>query len=541
MKKLLCMLMACLLVAGFAACGGDKNPTSSGGDNGVHTLNIVMSSGEISAKSDDNYVKSKIEEKFLKDRGIKISLNVEVYSESDFNTVMSNRMASNKWDAAVGYLGQAGIDEIVISQNVCMEIGSLIETYPSLYALVKDELTATTTIDGSVYGVPSMELTNQYGVLVRADYMEQVGYTTEPGHNDDLGAVTEPAGEKRKTLANIDDMTDMLRRMKKQISQIDYPLSGYPWDIESTLTVGPYSNAGYTFKSVEKRKDDGTAELVVPGQISDNYLKTLKLEYLWQKEGLWEEEAYTGQKDAKISAFVNGRTGVYVVDPEIVNLINITRRVKAADPDARFTVLEPLYGVEDGVQTAKRGYMGKQSANSCLVINRRSKESETVMEYLDWLASDKANYDLATYGVQGEHWVDAGEGKYTYPENKKEQYELRPPYSGMYGLLKWQKYSYRLYDNYTDEEYGWINTVRTAPVFTNVCSNMLFIEDDEDMMLNHQTAENDFFQDCLVKVWNGVLDPATEFAKYQARYRETADTYISWLTRQYNLYVTARS
>lgn len=72
-------------------------------------------------------------------------------------------MAGNSWDAAVGYIGQAGIDEIMISQNVCMEIGELAESYENLYALVEDEMTATTTIDGSVYGIPSLEITNQYG------------------------------------------------------------------------------------------------------------------------------------------------------------------------------------------------------------------------------------------------------------------------------------------------------------------------------------------------------------------------------------------
>lgn len=66
-------------------------------------------------------------------------------------------------------------------------------------------------------------------------------------------------------------------------------------------------------------------------------------------------------------------------------------------------------------------------------------------------------------------------------------------------LLKWDLYSYKLYDNYTEEEYGWIDLVRNAETFSNACENMLFIGETTDMALNHQTAENDFFQDCLVK------------------------------------------
>lgn len=544
MKKILTGFLALMFTLSVASCGGAKTSESQsagGGDGETHPVTIIMSSGEISAKNDDAYVKQIIEDKFYEDRGVRINLDVQVYTESDFNEVMSNRMASGKWDAAVGYIGQAGIDEIVISQNVCMELGEMIPLYENLYELVGEELTATTTIDGSVWGVPSLELTNQYGVLVRTDYMAQVGYTVEEGHNDDLGPVDAAPNGKLKTLKTIADFEDMMYRMKAQISGLSAPLSGYPWDVESTLTVGPFSDSGYTFKVVESYDDQGNAMSVVPGQISENYYKTLSTEYKWSSEGLWEEECYTGQKDKKIQAFVNGKTAIYVVDPEITKLISVARRCKAANPDATFTILEPLYGVDEkGNATDKRGYMAKQSANSCLVINKRSSESEVILEYLDWLAENTDNYDLATYGVENEHWIDAGEGKYVYPDAKKDRYEANPPYSGMYGLLKWQQYSYKLYDNYTAEEYGWIDTVRNAPTFKNVCQNMLFIGEETNMALNHQTAENDFFQDCLVKAWNGVVDPATTFTAQCEKYKTTAAEYLTWLTTQYNLYKMAR-
>lgn len=540
MRKFLTIVLAVMLAVLAVSCGGGSE-SSGGKDDTTHTVTIIVSSGEISAKNDDAYVKQVIEEKFYQDRGIKINLDVQVYSESDFNDVMSNRMASNKWDAAVSYIGQAGIDEIVISQNVCMELGGMLPAYENLYKLVKDELTATTTIDGSIWGIPSLEITNQYGVLIRTDYMTQVGYTVEEGHNDDLGAIDSKPNGKLKTLKTIADFEDMMYRMKAQISTLSAPLSGYPWDLESTLTVGPFSDSGYIFKVVESYDENGSALSVVPGQIAESYYQTISTEYKWSRDGLWEEECYTGQRDKKLQAFVNGKTAIYCVDPEITSLISVARKCKAANPDATFTILEPLYGVdENGNATDKRGYMAKQSANSCLVINKRSSQSEVLLEYLDWLAEDSANYDLATYGVENEHWISAGDGKYIYPETKKERYETNPPYSGMYGLLKWQRYSYRIYDNYSEEEYGWINTVRNAPTFRNVCENMLFTGEETNMALNHQTAENEFFQNCLIKAWNGVVDPAITFNEQCANYRSTASEYLTWLTNRYNVYTLAR-
>jgi hypothetical protein len=69
---------------------------------------------------------------------------------------------------------------------------------------------------------------------------------------------------------------------------------------------------------------------------------------------------------------------------------------------------------------------------------------------------------------------------------------------------------------------------------------MLFYGEETNMALNHQTAENDFFQDCLVKAWNGVVDPATTFAAQTEKYRSTAAEYLTWLTNQYNMYQLSR-
>lgn len=104
--------------------------------------------------------------------------------------------------------------------------------------------------------------------------------------------------------------------------------------MESTLTVGPFSDSGYTFKSVVYDEDGGIEE-VLPGQIADEYYKTITYEYMWSKEGLWEEECYTGQKLNKLNAFVNGTTAIYVVDPEITKLINVARQAKKANAGCR--------------------------------------------------------------------------------------------------------------------------------------------------------------------------------------------------------------
>lgn len=50
------------------------------------------------------------------------------------------------------------------------------------------------------------------------------------------------------------------------------------------------------------------------------------------------------------------------------------------------------------------------------VLNKKAKDPERVMKFLNWIFEDQANYDLIVYGIEGQHWINAGKGLYDYPQ-----------------------------------------------------------------------------------------------------------------------------
>jgi hypothetical protein len=154
--------------------------------------------------------------------------------------------------------------------------------------------------------------------------------------------------------------------------------------------------------------------------------------------------------------------------------------------------------------------------------------------------SDVANYELCAYGIEGKHWIDAGEGFYTYPEQYKQIYLTSRPYSGVFALLHNDEFAYRLFDSYSQEELGWIAQVESAKTIKNATDGMLFHHMPPQQGSNFTLAEANMYEQCAVPCWNGTQDPAITYPQQAAAYRTQAGDYITWLTQQYNLYMQDR-
>lgn len=559
MKKIFKAVSCCVLALGFTACGlgdGSANSENTGNssvgnvsfDDATKTkITIYVDASNIYGTyikgSDENYVKETIERKFYEDTGYAVDFNIQYCSHSTFSTQFTGVMTSGRWDAAVSYLGQAGLDEVALNQDIALDLSDLIDSYGEniLEAIDKEAMWATTLIDGTVIGIPSVANTKTKGILVRKDLMNQVGYTSEAGHNDDLGATSELANGKLKTLQTIDDFTDMLRRLKHQ-GICSNPLVGNAYDIEFTLTPGALNCLGYQYKDVIYNAD-GSVKEVVPGWLSENYDDVLAMEYMWQREGLWEADNTVKTTEQRIADLTNNKAAVYCVDPDILSLIDVARQVKAANPDAEFEVIKPLDGVdENGDAIEGSGAFAEASRTTdCLIVNKKSQNARIIVEYFNWLYSDVENYELCAYGIEGEHWVDAGEGYYAYPEGKAEKYLTKPPYSGVFALLHNDEYAYRLYDGYSAEEKAWISIVQNSRTMKNETDGMLFYNMTATMGNNFQTAENEFYPTVALKAWDASVDPAKSYENGVTKYRNQAGDYIGWLTEQYKLYVAKRA
>lgn len=545
MKKLLCAALAACMLLGLCACrdSGTPTPKPSGSweeakKNAAEITVYVDASniyGSYIKGSDEAYVKDAIEKKFYEDTGNAVNFQVNYESHATFSTKFGGVMTTGKWDMAVSYLGQAGLDEIVLKQDVSMDLADLLDNYEHIgEAIAPEVMNATTTLTGEVVGIPSSVKSKTKGILIRKDYMTKAGYTEDK-------AEAAASGGKLKFCQTIDDFTDMMRKMKAEIPACTMPLIGNSYDIEFAITAGACGTPGYQYKSVIYN-DDGSIDKVVPGWLSEGYDKVLGYEYLWQKEGLWEADNQVKTKEQRITDYSNGKGAIYCVDTNILELIDVARQVKAVDKSAEFTILGPLDAVDaQGKAIENSGaFVEVSKATDCMIINKRSDKAELILAYFDWLYSDVKNYELCSYGIEGEHWVDAGEGYYAFPAGKEDRYLTNPPYSGVFKFLHNDDFAYRLFNNYTEEERGWIEKVESAKTIANPTDCMLFYNMTAAVANGYQTAENNFYLNCPTKAWNASADPAVTYPEYSAMYFTQAAEYIEWLTQQYKLYIAQR-
>lgn len=129
--------------------------------------------------SEEAYVKNAIEKKFYEDTGNAVNIEILYCTHETFSNSFSGVMTTGRWDAAVSYLGQAGLEETVLNQDVAMDISDLVSAYGDHISEAVDQeaFYAVTTLTDEVIGVPSVVKTKTRGLLARKDYMTRVGYT----------------------------------------------------------------------------------------------------------------------------------------------------------------------------------------------------------------------------------------------------------------------------------------------------------------------------------------------------------------------------
>lgn len=534
-KVILPLLFTTLLTACGGGNGGGSDSKGGTSDNNEPTTLTILMSNDFLKGSNEAKVIDAVEKKFKEDTGKSIKLNTLVYSKGDFADAASNVLPSDKWDAAVSYLGMAGIDDKLIRQNGAANIADhLYEDYCDNIKSKVTTLSSLTTITDEVYGIPSVGESKINAILVRKDWMKQVGYT-------DDAAEAEASGGTLKQLKTITQFTDMLRKFKQNIQGCSIPLAGAFWDLEYVVTSSAVEgHPSYCSHSVVYKEDGTTVDKVVPGFALENYDEVLKYAYDWSVEGLWEKFESTTTYNTRESWFYNEQTGVYVGNPTVKQLVKVSRKLKKYNPEAELTVIGPLAAgdIDGNIQKGKdgkdiKGFRKEASAYSGLVLNPKSKNNALVLEYLNWVYASKENYELCKYGIEGEDWIKVGDDEYRYPS---ETYLSSPSYSGTLCLVENINISNRTYADYSDVEKGWFDVAKNAETYEDCINDFFTLKPSDKAYNDFLDAQNKMVTNVIYKAINGSVNPTishkseTDGIPY---FNSVASDYISWLTNQY--------
>ncbi|WP_251546048.1 ABC transporter substrate-binding protein [Pumilibacter intestinalis] len=443
-SKIMCLVFAALAVTGcFTACGNDY---------GADTVVIFLEYNGAVGSADDE-VKAALEAKFLQDTGESINLVLEPFPSTTVaqKAIGAISASSERIDGIIShYSSDSLLTTMITEEKELKDLTSLVAEYAPNYIA---QFTETTDpegrayhkgmFNGKIYALSTMERNSVFGMLVNRDHMAKTQFN--PDEYD-------VAKDGYKSLT-IDEFTTLLRELKTA-SGGGRPIVAAPYDLE--YFIGPvYGCMGYTRNDIV----DGT---FYPAYVTDSYLKVMEYERMLQLEKLWIENP-TGNSQADTN-FYAGKSSIYMCWPEVTSQINVARKLKSSI-GADCVMLAPL--IAEG-QTETRGNSRTETAFSGLTVPNKGQNTELLLKFINWLYSSKDNYDIAKYGIEGKHWVRAevnGAPAYSYPEDKREEFEKQAPYSGLYSLLTNVNVSERIYAGYTEQEAKWVQEVRGFKTF----------------------------------------------------------------------------
>ncbi|MBQ8322825.1 MAG: hypothetical protein IJX91_02545 [Clostridia bacterium] len=553
MKKVLALIMAFTLVASFAACGGGGNTGSTGGgstntdstggskptverDPSKAKKIVIYTGGSSeffwSAGTKEQEVWDAVEEAFYNDYAVNVDFQVNFYGKDMKDKINAELTAGGQVDVVMSHTGGGdGIDDWMFNNDQYYDLYDLIDEYgANIYQystwtqgdVSLDALTRLTTFDKQVVGIPSVINPYKFGILVRKDLMEAAGYT------DDAAKVS----EGYKLVDNLETFEEMALAIVNADPNDDvkYATTGAIFDLEKAGLLGAYGlDAGYYTSTV-----DEATETFGAGFMKEGYGDVLELENRWAKNGVISGEADTILLSDGENNFISGKTAIFVQDPSINHLIQVARKAKARNPEAEFTVLGAL--TKDANSTAK-GFMRNSVATFAACVSKTSQCAKEIVQFINWMYEDPANYLLCKYGVEGKHWIDNGDNTYSYAN---ESDYINPPYSGVLSLVENQNVANYTYAGYTEEELSWIATAQDKSNYIdNDTVDYFLLTDNMQMNTELDTGRRYMYNFCQTQVWSGAnIDVKAGFANNRAEYLKAAayDSENSYGKYMYQLY-----
>ena len=540
-KRIMATLLAALMTFTMVGCG-ETNDDPIGRPQGTVIKIYTGGSSEFSwpAGSREDEIIDYIEQKYYDEMHVSLDFQVSRLGSEDFWTKISASSAGgDSVDIAVSHTrGGVGIDDrLVQNQSFLGDITEDLSDYGEnvieafSHSLIENSIStpldAITTDDDKIIGIPSVVNPYKFGILVRKDRMEAVGYTDDA---EKANTLCEATGKNYILVDNLEDFTAMCKAIKTEYNS-EYVVSGAIWDLEKSLTLGAFGNAGQYTNAAYPNEGEGTIRV---GSSNDYYLHVLNQEYEWARDGVISKDGSVNLQEKGEEAFVGGKSSVFVLDPTVKHLIEVSRKCKANpdNADAEFTVLGALrekrnpdeckYKDENGQPL--KGFMRNTEAVFCAAILKTSKNTSKIIKFLNWVYKNKDNYELCRYGRKGTDWIDNGDGTYSYPEGLD---ITNPPYSGILSLVENQYMSDLIYAGYTAEERSWIENAKNPDNYVENDVIDYLLPDNATLYADISTEKNSLTS-YFDNVWNGKNDPmkdnGAQFKQLARALREKSQT-----------------
>ena len=343
------------------------------------------------AKKDLEMVEAEIEKRCLED-GLNIDLNIVFLPYNDYASRFRVMAASGE-EFDGGFQAEWMGFQDLIPQGAFYDITDMLEQYPTLRNIFSDAHLKACSYEGRVYGLPwTVVRSNRIAFVLRQDIAERYGL-------------------EESDITTFEDVEKLAEQIKKD----------YPDMIPIALRYGYAHNEERIFLNKMGYAQNLVDTYQVTYKLTDDELKFISLydvpeykEYFvttmnrWYEKGFFASNPMVVVEDVKTQVASGKYASTFL---SIGDLATMNNMVTGANPEWKGMKVFFMYPDEP---------MELRSATGNLfVVSSTSKHPETVLQFLNWLVSDRANWDLFIYGIEGVHYVLDENGKVCQPDGMK--------------------------------------------------------------------------------------------------------------------------
>lgn len=273
-----------------------------------------------------------------------------------------------------------------VAKGQIIALDDLIEQYaPDIKHTMPAEILAGAKLNGVTYGIPSVrDFATDYGYIARKDILDK--------HNIDLS-----------TVKTFEDLTAIFQILKEKEPDM-YPIvqRSQTVTIVTDMFTGYIDGLGNNIGVLNY--DDDSTQLFNLFE-SDIYRKYSELAHEWYKKGFVPPDASTSQESNTAMMRANKAIG-YLSNfkPGFENQEKVANGMEMV----AVRITEPVSS-------------SSTAASFMISIAKNSKNPEKAMEMINLLYTDKDIVNLLDNGIEGIHYVQAGDGTIKLPDGVTEQ------------------------------------------------------------------------------------------------------------------------
>jgi ABC-type glycerol-3-phosphate transport system substrate-binding protein len=278
------------------------------------------------------------------------------------------------------------------AQGAYADLTDLVGDYDALTAYVPEEMWPRVSVDGSIYGIPSLNTAGKWNITYREDWLEKLGLPVPQ---------------------TIEEFTEAMRAFSEDDPDGNGISDTYGYGNNNlNMFYGMFGGAPGFYHL----QADGTVEI---GSINKGYKQALQYyKDLFDKHYV-DPEALTQKSEQFWQRFVQNKIGSWVGWWSEYHAPYQSYEFGVVQPDAKLLTTFPVKG-PDG----KTGMVASDPLGNVVAISYKSKNIEKLLNYINWNTTDMG-YRVSRYGVEGIYFsMEGDELAYLYnrdPEHRNLQ------------------------------------------------------------------------------------------------------------------------